>query len=224
VTATITGTQGSITVNARPADHFTVTGYTNPTTAGAAHTFTVTAKDQYNNTDTNYLGTVHITAPTDPQAVLPADQTFTAANAGVKSGVSATLKTAGSQSIVATDTASSSRTGSQTVTVNPASASTYTFVVPSTPVASGTPFSVTVTVRDAFGNVATQNRGTIHFTSTDTAAGVVLPANYTFTAADAGTHTFTNGVTLRTPGNQTITVNDTNVTTRRATSSPITVS
>ena len=36
----------------------------------------------------------------------------------------------------------------------------------------------------------------------------VLPKNYTFTAADAGTHTFT-GLKLRTKGSQRVTVTDT---------------
>jgi hypothetical protein len=43
----------------------------------------------------------------------------------------------------------------------------------------------------------------IHVTSSDPAA--VLPSYYQYTAADAGSHTFPNGVRLKTPGNQTIT-------------------
>jgi len=54
---------------------------------------------------------------------------------------------------------------------------------------------VTVTAKDAYGNVATGYLGTVHFTSTD--ANAVLPANYKFTAANAGTHTFS--VTSRAP-------------------------
>jgi hypothetical protein len=38
---------------------------------------------------------------------------------------------------------------------------------------------------------------------------LILPAAYTFTAADAGVHTFSGGLTLITPGNQTITATDT---------------
>ena len=45
--------------------------------------------------------------------------------------------------------------------------------------------------------------GVIHFTSSDPAA--VLPIDYQFTRTDAGSHTWTNGFTLSTPGNQTIT-------------------
>jgi len=71
------------------------------------------------------------------------------------------------------------------------------------------PFTVTVTALDSLGNTVTGGRyqGTIHFTSSDSAAN--LPANYTFTAADAGVHTFTNAVTLNTSGTQTVSATDT---------------
>ena len=42
----------------------------------------------------------------------------------------------------------------------------------------------------------------ISFTSSDPAA--VLPSQYQFTSSDAGSHTWTNGFTLVTPGNQTV--------------------
>src|SRR5439155_691412 len=47
----------------------------------------------------------------------------------------------------------------------------------------------TVTVLDNVGNVMTGYTGTMHFSSGDYQAG--LPADYQFTAADAGVHTFT---------------------------------
>lgn len=71
-------------------------------------------------------------------------------------------------------------------------------------VVAGSPFSVTVTAMFA-GKRDTMMDGPIHFTTTDKAAA--LPTLYQFTAADAGTHTFTD-LTLVTPGNQTITVSD----------------
>lgn len=74
--------------------------------------------------------------------------------------------------------------------------------------------TATLTVRDVNDNVATGYTGTVHFTSTDGAA--TLPVDYTFTPADAGVHTFTNGVILRTPGTQTVVVNDTTTTTLNA--------
>jgi len=42
----------------------------------------------------------------------------------------------------------------------------------------------------------------VHFTSSDPAA--VLPGDYYFTPADAGSHTWANDFVLMTPGNQTI--------------------
>jgi hypothetical protein len=66
-------------------------------------------------------------------------------------------------------------------------------------------FSLTVTVKDAYGNVVTGYSGTIHFSSTDSQAK--LPANYTFPAADKGVHAFT-GLILRKTGKQTIKLQD----------------
>ncbi len=68
---------------------------------------------------------------------------------------------------------------------------------------SGTPFTITVTAT-VNGKPDTVINSPIKFTSSDPAA--VLPGNYYFTATDAGTHTFTNAVTLMTPGSQSITV------------------
>jgi len=71
-------------------------------------------------------------------------------------------------------------------------------------VVAGTPFSATVTAMYQ-GRRDSVIDGPIHFTTTD--QGAHLPTLYVFTAADAGSHTFT-GLTLVTPGNQTVTVSD----------------
>lgn len=71
----------------------------------------------------------------------------------------------------------------------------------------GTPFSVTLTVSDRSGATDSGYRGTVHFSSSDSGSDVSLPADYTFTATDAGSHTFS--VTLGTVGTQTISVADT---------------
>lgn len=80
----------------------------------------------------------------------------------------------------------------------------YIFAGPTTAVA-GTQFQFTVTVKDFHGVLDSAYRGTIHFTSSDSFA--VLPSDYTFTAADAGIHTFM--ATLQSSGTQTITGTDT---------------
>jgi hypothetical protein len=71
---------------------------------------------------------------------------------------------------------------------------------------AGTPFSVTVTAYDDYGNVVTGYAGTATFTSSD--PNPTLPADYTFTSSDGGVHAFTNEFTLRTSPSQSITVTD----------------
>jgi hypothetical protein len=58
---------------------------------------------------------------------------------------------------------------------------------------------------DAYGNRVSSYTGTVHFTSSD--AKAVLPADYTFKAADNGTHVFI--VTLWSDGTQSVTATDT---------------
>jgi autotransporter-associated beta strand protein len=183
-------------VSAASATHFTISAPATAT-AGTAFNFTVTALDQFNNTATGYSGTVHFTS-TDGLPVLPADSTLT-------NGVgtfSATLKTAGNQTITAKDTATSSITGtSNTVAVSAASATHFTVSAPATATA-GTAFTFTTTAQDQFNNTATAYTGTVHFTSSDSSA--TLPAN---SSLINGTGSFS--ATLRTAGAQTLTGTDT---------------
>jgi hypothetical protein len=79
--------------------------------------------------------------------------------------------------------------------------------VPSGAIA-GSPFDVTVTILDNNGNVATGYTGTVSFTSSDPYPGMV-PAAYTFTSSDQGTHTFMGATTFFTAGTQTLTAQDT---------------
>jgi hypothetical protein len=150
-----------------------------------------------NSVATGYSGIVHFTG-TDGQAVLPANSTLT-------NGVgtfSATLKTAGNQTITATDTVTSSITGTSNVTqVSPAAAAHFIVSAPAS-ASTAVAFSFTVTAADQFNNTAISYAGTVHFTSSDGAA--LLPANSTLTN---GTGTFS--ATLNAAGSQTITGTDT---------------
>jgi hypothetical protein len=202
--STATGTQAGITVNPAAASRFTVAGFPSPVTAGVAGSFTVTPRDPYGNRATGYTGTVHFTSG-DAKAALPGNYTFTAADAGMHT-FSATLKTAGTQSLTATDTVNPAITGAQgSIQVNPAAASRLVLSAPAR-ISANAPFNLTVTVVDAYGNVVTGYRGTISFSSSDTTAN--LPKKYTFMAADQGVHTFT-GLRLKKKGQQTITGTDT---------------
>lgn len=107
-TATVTFTPGaalSLAVNA-PAG----------VTAGNEFDVTVTALDEYGNTDTAYAGIVHFTS-SDPAATLPPDATL---DAGTRT-FRITLATAGQQTITASD---GTLTGSATVSVTAPPSST----------------------------------------------------------------------------------------------------
>jgi hypothetical protein len=96
------------------ATHFTVSA---PASAnsGVAFAFTVTAKDQSNNTAVGYTGTVHFTTSA-ASFVLPADSTLTNGTATF----SAILNTAGNQTITATDSLNNSITGtSNNIVISP---------------------------------------------------------------------------------------------------------
>jgi hypothetical protein len=200
------------------ASSFAVSGFPSSTTAGGAGSFTVTAKNTDGTTATGYAGTVHFTS-SDAQAGLPADYTFMAADQGIHT-FSAILKTAGTQSITATDTTTGSITGSETgITVNPAAASTMIVAGFPSPTTAGVAGSFTVRLKDPYGNIAGGYTGTVHFTSSDAKAS--LPANYTFTAADAGVHTFS--AILKTAGTQSLTAKDTTTASLTGTDGGITV-
>ena len=165
------GTHGTElwTLSTAPAPSLDVSGFPTTTTAGAAGSFTVTARNADGTTNTAYADAVHFTC-TDPQAVLPADYTFSASDAGVHT-FSATLKTAGTQSLSAMDTQTPAESATEgRILVQPAAASTMTVGgFPSTTTA-GAAGNVTVTLRDAYGNIAGGYTGTVHFTSSDAKA------------------------------------------------------
>ncbi len=155
-------------------------------TAGIPFNVIVTALDSCNAA---YSGTVHFTS-SDPKAVLPADSTL-ASNTGT---FPVTLKTAGLQTIIATDTVTSTIRGSVTVMVGNAPAAKFSLNLPPT-----------ATVNTAF---TADYTATVHFTTSDPSGSVVLPADYTFQSADQGQTSFST-FKLQTPGVQSITATDT---------------
>ncbi|MBJ6759422.1 Ig-like domain-containing protein [Myxococcaceae bacterium JPH2] len=197
-------TSQSFTVRAGAAVSLSLVGLVAPVIAGASQSVEVTVKDAAGNVATGYTGTVHFTS-TDAQAVLPANFTFSSADAGHKVFSGVTLKTAGSQTVTATDTVNAALTASLTVEVSSSGGQSVTLEgLPSTVVA-GSARSLTVTVRDSYGNISSDYAGTVHFTSTD--AQAVLPADAAFMPGDAGRKVFP-GVVLKTAGSRAVTVTD----------------
>ncbi len=194
-----------------------------PSSAGAGNVlvFTVTAEDSKSNIATSYAGTVHITS-TDAQAVLGANATLT-------NGIgffAASLRTAGTETLTATDTVTASIKGTSAKVTVTTSAATHLAVAAPASATTGAAFNITVTALDPFNNVAVGYQGTVSFSSSDMAitVGSGLPSNYTFTtsgvSADDGKHVFS--AALKTPGNQTISVADSQTSSIAGTSNAIT--
>jgi hypothetical protein len=119
------------------ATHFGISAPSSGTT-GSALSFTVTALDDSGNTATGYSGMVHFTS-SDSMASLPGNSTLTNGTGTF----SATLNTSGNQTISATDTVTSSLTGTSNVI-----AMRGLVVTSFTP----TPTGFTVTLSKAFVN------------------------------------------------------------------------
>ncbi len=138
-----------------------------------------------------------------------------ATSGGTLSSGSATTGADGSASVTVSSTVAGTVTvtlsfggGSLDVPVTFVAAPAAALVLSGLPgsTTAGSAASATVTARDAYGNVASGYRGTVRFGSSDATA--VLPADYTFTGIDAGTHTFPGSIALRTAGTQNISVHD----------------
>ena len=185
----------SFTINVSPgaATHLVIPG--GPEPFYTAFGFNIYAYDAENNLATSYNGTVAFTS-SDPGFVNLGPVTLVN---GVGSQ-SAVLKTAGVDTITATDVSNPSITGTGSFTVQPGAATRIGVVAPSSAYA-GSPLSFTVTAYDLYGNVATSYGGTVVFTSTDPNA--VLPGSSGITN---GTGTFP--ATMETVGAQTITATD----------------
>lgn len=209
---------------AGPTAKFSIGSGSSVVAGFAVSSFTVNAVDAAGALTADYRGTVHFTS-SDPLASLPPDYTFTATDNGthVFAGASGLviLKTPGSQTVTITDVANSAITGTRTVNVTSASAIMLAVGTEPFDTTVGQPVAVTVSARGSGGGVASNYRGTIHFTSTDPQAQ--LPADYTFAVADAGVHRFL-GVMFKTVGaSQTITVTDNGTPPLVGTSNPVQV-
>jgi hypothetical protein len=193
----------SVLLNTGDWRSFLVGGFPSPTTAGQGHSVTVTALDSDGGVMTGYVGTVHFSS-SDPQAVLPADYTFTPADKGTRA-FTVTLKTAGTWSVSVADTGPTAFAGTEeAIAVNPAAPATFQVSGFPSLVSVGDSGYFGVTAYDAYGNLASNYAGTVHFSSSDGHA--VLPADYTFTPSDHGTAYFSAG--LSTAGPQSLTVRD----------------
>ena len=201
--------------------HLSVTGISNPSVAGVASNVTVTVVDQSDVVVPSYRGTIRFSS-TDPYpATLPAEYTFTALDAGAHTFTGGViLKTAGAQTVIATDTVTGTITGSQTVTVNPGAASKVFIenaatsagvALDATTVVSGSHITGYANTHDQYGNfvanvAATWSLSNLVPTTGGVVAGDLVPAisipsaSAVFTGHLAGTCKINAAVTGLTSG------------------------
>jgi hypothetical protein len=191
---------GGVNIGAYQASAASLT-FTTPdmVTAGEAFKLTVKAVDPFEQTAVGYSGMVYFAVSNE----VTAEHTFTVADGGQHTFSKLVLTQAGTYTVAGTDTANPLITGSTTFTITPGAADHIAFSVPDT-ITAGMPFAITVTVQDAYGNTVTDYVGTVHFTLTGQATA---QADYTFTASDMGSHTFSNLV-LSQAGDYTLTATD----------------
>lgn len=202
VDTTTATTRGTVTRTVSPgiAATLALSPPTGTTTAGAAFDVTVSALDAYGNVATGYRGTVGFSVSGKAAAEsLPDPYAFVTDDRGVhRFEAGALLTVAGARSLSAIDLASATLTGTALRSVTPAAAATLGFDATSGIGTAGTSWSLTLTAKDTYGNVATGYTGTVDFSvaGPPLQTGESLPPAYTFTAADAGAHTFLNGFRL----------------------------
>ena len=157
-----------------PATALALSGVPAGVTAGESATVTVTASDAFGNLATGYRGTVHL-GSTDPQAVLAADVTFGAADAGQRS-VQVEWRTSGSQDLTVTDVAAAALTASGSTTVAAAGAARLAFAVQPAAATAGTLLapSVQVVLQDTYGNLASADAAGVSLAIESGPAGAAL--------------------------------------------------
>ena len=192
-------TAGDLAVTVSPAalSDFEVTNTSGGTiatqTAGTSFAIKVRAVDAYDNTQTSFTGAVDLTSTS---TITSGGGTTSSLSSGVLSSHAITLTTAGaSKTITATRTSGGSESGTSAgFTINPATASTSTSLVSASPTsitADGSATStVTVTLKDAYGNALTGSGGTVVVATDLGSVGVTTNNNNgTYTA------TLTTGTT-----------------------------
>jgi hypothetical protein len=183
---------------------------------------TVTALDANGYVVADYAGTITLSS-TDPQFGQPITYTFTPTDQGSHTFY-VSLDTAGVQSFSVAQMASTeqaiasgqsgpldssgSPSGQGLVNIMPDAAVSLVLDTPGSITAKSSE-GITVTALDALGNVAAGYMGTVTFSTPNGSPFITgLPASYTFTSTDQGSHTF--AVSFKGTGSQTIAAYDGN--------------
>lgn len=140
-----------VNVNPGVRDHFYIS-WDGPVNvyAGDSYSVTLIARDFYNNTDTNFTGTVNLTSPDLQIFNLPANYTFVPGDAGVRVFSGVEFRTAGTHDIQVSDGGIVNNTA--TVTVEPDFQDHVVFTGPVAPLHADECLAFTATRKDLFNN------------------------------------------------------------------------
>ncbi|MCP3142740.1 lamin tail domain-containing protein [Pyxidicoccus xibeiensis] len=177
-----------VEVASATAEAFELAGLPADVTAGTQNQLTLRARDRFGNLVTGYAGTVHFTS-NDAQAVLPADYTFVPAQDGGQHAFPVTLRTSGVRSVTVTEQGGTGLSVTVETRVAPGALVRMSLALSTATPVAGAAVEATVTLLDGFDNRVSGYRGTVGFRIPGDAQATV-PANYAFTEADAGRHTF----------------------------------
>lgn len=210
---------------------YTVTPAAGPYTAGVAFTVTTTGYDQYGNVVTNDSASIVTYTSNSATMVFDANQdgTFTDNSEALAAGVSVidVRDNTAATGVTITATTGAVSGTSAPITVNPGAHAAYT-VVAASPQTAGTPFQVTITAVDQYGNTITTIDPTLNgYTFTFSGPGNApdgTPPTYPSTppAAFAG-GVWTPNVTLVRAETVALTVTDNQPAPMSGTSAAITV-
>ena len=214
VTASVQDEGGAVTLSARPTVEFILLpasklAFTQVPTSGTAGdplgTFEVSLQDAEGVTVAGAQPTVTLKLGAGPEATLLGTSTATAVGGVARFTGLRIEKAAKGYTLVASAPGLPEVTSSPFEVLASAPAS-FTLAPPGVPLQAGTGGTFGLSVFDAYGNLATAYTGTVHFTSDDALAQ--LPADFTFSAADAGHRDF-EGIALTQAGSRRVTVKDT---------------
>jgi len=174
-------TTGALNVTPGPVAQLVVTAPPPlTTTAGTPFGLTVSAQDIYGNVETSFYGNITI-APVQPTPA-PSGALTTTASEGVAAFTGLVLHTAGSgYTLEASGDGLTTTTSSFSVTPAPATRLVVTGPPPGT-LSAGSPFGLTVSFEDAFGNLATTFNGSVTVALATAPGGGALSGTTTVTA------------------------------------------
>lgn len=216
VTVSVDAEGGAVVLSSRPTAEFIAVAvptqrlvFTAAPTSGTAGqalgAFEVSIQDEQGKTVTGASNTVTVALGAgSPEATLKGTLSVAAVN-GVARFSTLVLEKAAAGYVLTASAAGLASVTSAPFEVLSAAASRFVLTPPAGAVTAGTAASLVLTVTDAFGNAATGYAGKVRFTVQGDSSAV-LPPDYTFTAADKGSHTFL--VTLKTAGTRQVTVKD----------------